>query len=254
MQPSPQSFIHFYQQYFNLHSTTSKKNIKKNVLILAPHPDDECLMSSFALRLLLENKANIIAVAVTLGSDIKRQKERAEEFKEACHTLGATSQILNDDWQEKLKELNLLIKEHKIDVIIAPHLLDHHPTHIKTSQLARKLMELTNFHGLYLESEFWGELQTPNLLLEVTTEAFELQFNALTKHVGEISRNPYHLRLASYLVNNVRRGAEKVLPLGSSAPCFAFASLYQAYKAEGLKLEKIPSTILDHSCDLTDIF
>src|SRR3712207_8295509 len=43
-------------------------------------------------------------------------------------------------------------------------------------------------------SEFWGQMEKPNVMVEVPVEILELQMRGLEKHVGEIERNPYHLR------------------------------------------------------------
>jgi hypothetical protein len=50
---------------------------------------------------------------------------------------------------------------------------------------------------------------------------------ALSFHVDEVRRNPYHLRLPAWLQDNVRRGAELVGGQGGVAPDFAFATLYR---------------------------
>ncbi|MBV8915368.1 MAG: hypothetical protein JOZ05_20300 [Acetobacteraceae bacterium] len=50
---------------------------------------------------------------------------------------------------------------------------------------------------------------------------------ALSLHVGEVARNPYHLRLPAWMMDNVRRGAELVGGQGGAAPPFAFATLYR---------------------------
>jgi LmbE family N-acetylglucosaminyl deacetylase len=247
-------FTKFYSQFFSIGHTTLKAPRKINVLILAPHPDDECLMAPYALRLLLENKANVHAASVTLGSNSARQGERQIEFHNACQVMNFTSHILSLEWDKKAEEVKDIIKREEINFIVSPHVHDHHPAHIKTGELARKVMKEISFEGIYLESEFWGELTAPNLLIEVTKEAFELSFEALTKHVGEVSRNPYHLRLAANLVNSVRRGAEKVATLGSSAPNFAFGVLYQAHHVQKGSLTALPNQTLDSTADLGAIF
>lgn len=243
-------FTQFYSQFFSIGHTTVKTPKKINALILAPHPDDECLMAPYALRLLLENKANVHAASVTLGSNTARQAERRIEFQNACQVMNFTSHILSSDWDTKAEEVKSIIQKEQINFIISPHLQDHHPAHIKTGELARKVMKEISFEGIYLESEFWGELAMPNLLIEVTKEAFELSFEALTRHVGEVSRNPYHLRLAANLVNNVRRGAEKVSTLGSASPTFAFGVLYQAHLVQLGVLKTLPHQTLDSTADL----
>jgi len=55
---------------------------------------------------------------------------------------------------------------------------------------------------------------------------------ALSFHVKEVRRNPYHLRMPAWLIDNVRRGAELVGGQGGAAPDFTFATLYRVRKWE----------------------
>jgi hypothetical protein len=50
---------------------------------------------------------------------------------------------------------------------------------------------------------------------------------ALSLHSGEVARNPYHLRLPAWMMDNVRRGTELIGGQGASAPRFGFATLYR---------------------------
>jgi hypothetical protein len=50
---------------------------------------------------------------------------------------------------------------------------------------------------------------------------------ALSFHVGEVRRNPYHVRMPAWMIDNVRRGGELVGGQGGAAPNFAFATLYR---------------------------
>ena len=50
---------------------------------------------------------------------------------------------------------------------------------------------------------------------------------ATTFHVGEVERNPYHLLLPAWMMDNVRRGGEVAGGQGGAAPDFAFAALYR---------------------------
>jgi len=50
---------------------------------------------------------------------------------------------------------------------------------------------------------------------------------ATTFHIGEIKRNPYHLLLPAWMMDNVRRGAELVGGQGGAPPDFTFAALYR---------------------------
>lgn len=205
-----------------------KDSFPLTVMILSPHPDDESIVGSLALRLMHENNAHVINVAVTVGSNKERQKERRLELEAACDLLEFENVYLHDDWKVKLKELKSLIQKYQPQLIIAPHIKDFHPAHIKTGELLKKaLSSLKKGSVLVAWSEFWSPLSKPNLLIEVPTEILEIQMKALEKHVGEISRNPYHLRLPAWMMDNVRRGSEVIGGKGAEATKFPFGVLYQ---------------------------
>jgi hypothetical protein len=70
-------------------------------------------------------------------------------------------------------------------------------------------------------------MDTPNLMVESSAQDVSDLLAALSFHVGEVRRNPYHLRLPAWLIDNVRRGAELVGGQGGAAPDFLFATLYR---------------------------
>jgi LmbE family N-acetylglucosaminyl deacetylase len=159
---------------------------------------------------------------------------------------------LNENWKTKEKELKSLIQKYQPQLIIAPHSKDHHPAHIKTSELLKKvLLSLKTTTALVAWSEFWGMNTKANLLLEVPLNIVSVQMKALTFHVGEVARNPYHLRLPAWMMDNVRRGAELTARPGASSPDFAFGSLYQVQqfsngKFKALKASSIPLVMPAH--------
>jgi hypothetical protein len=67
----------------------------------------------------------------------------------------------------------------------------------------------------------------PNLMVEVKHEDVADLITALTFHVGEVQRNPYHLSLPAWMMDNVRRGSELVGGQGGAAPDYPFATLYR---------------------------
>jgi N-acetylglucosamine malate deacetylase 1 len=205
-----------------------KKSLPLVVMILSPHPDDESIIGSLPLRLSHENNAHVINIAVTLGSKVERRKERIKELEDACEILKMENIILDENWKKKEKELKSLIQKYQPNLILAPHLKDHHPAHIKTGQLLKKtLTSLKTTTTLVAWTEFWGVMSKPNLMVEVPTEIVELQMKALEKHVGEVSRNAYHLRLPAWMMDNVRRGSEVIGGKGVEATQMPFAVLYQ---------------------------
>jgi N-acetylglucosamine malate deacetylase 1 len=226
------------------------------VMIVSPHPDDECITSSLALRLMLENNAHIINVAVTLGSNKARQKTRLQELKRACELLEMDLDVLSEDWAKKGQELKSLIDKYQPHLILAPHLKDHHPTHIKTGKLVEKVLKSTKHKCLVAWSEFWGQLEKPNCLIEVPLEIVERQMQALLMHQGEIKRNPYHLRLAPWMMDNVRRGGEIINTLGGEVPSMPFGVIYRLQKFKNKKFTdvKLTSPSLSSFADLAQIF
>lgn len=205
-----------------------KKPVPFTVMILSPHPDDESIIGTLALRLSKENNAHVINVAVTVGSNLERQKARKQELEDACELLEMECVYLDENWKTKEKELKSLIQKYQPELIIAPHTKDYHPAHIKTGELCKKVLSsLKKTTTLVAWSEFWAPMTKPTILVEAPKEILELQMEALTKHVGEIARNPYHLRLPAWMMDNVRRGSEVVGGKGATSSQMAFGVLYQ---------------------------
>jgi hypothetical protein len=71
-------------------------------------------------------------------------------------------------------------------------------------------------------------------MVELTPQHLANLITALTFHVGEVQRNPYHLTLPAWMIDNVRRGTELVGGQGGASPDFTFATLYRLRRwAEG---------------------
>ena len=117
---------------FKKSNLIKKSHSPFTVMILSPHPDDESIVGSLAFRLMKENDCDVINVAVTLGSKKERQAERVKELKNACKILNIKNIFLDENWKTKEKELKDLIKKYQPKLIIAPHIRDFHPAHIKT--------------------------------------------------------------------------------------------------------------------------
>ena len=234
-----------------------KNSTPFSVMILSPHPDDESIVGSLGLRLQKENNAHIINVAVTLGSKEERKLERTKELHEACEVLDIENVILHENWKIKEKELKSLIQKYQPQLIIAPHSKDFHPTHIKTSALAKKVLNSLKKETILVAwSEFWGQMTKPNILIEVPQEILELQMNALTKHKGEIERNPYHLRLPAWMMDNVRRGSEIIGGKGMEAQTMAFGVLYQLQISKRGKIQnlKLNDPFISSGINIAQIF
>jgi LmbE family N-acetylglucosaminyl deacetylase len=222
------------------------------VLIFSPHPDDECIAGGLALRLLREEKWNVVNVAVTLGSKMEKKAARLRELTNACEFLGfdlivAGLEKINLEtrgknrahWNAAVKIIFKMISGQKPRIIFLPQENDIHPTHIGTHFLILDALKKMprNFSCHVVETEFWGQMANPNLLVEIGVNQLADLVAALSFHAGEVKRNPYHARLPAWMMDNVRRGAELVGGQGGAAPDFAFGTIYRLQKWRGGKLE-----------------
>jgi LmbE family N-acetylglucosaminyl deacetylase len=214
-------------------------------LIFSPHPDDECIIGGLPLRLLRETGWNVINVAVTLGSYKARQPERWRELNNACaylaYQLLATAangleriNLPNRErdpahWSAAVNVITAILETQQPAVMFIPHAADWNSTHIGTHYLIRDALSRmpSEFACYVVETEYWGAMPSPNLMVESSSEQLTDLVTALSLHDGEVARNPYHLRLPAWMIDNVRRGSEVVNGQRATAPDFIFATLYR---------------------------
>lgn len=217
-------------------------------LFFSPHPDDECISGGLAIRLLREARMNVMNVAVTQGSRKERQAERYQELQGACSYLGlgllqtassglekinpSTRQQNPAHWALSVDAIVRILEEHRPRVLFFPHERDWNSTHIGTHWLVRDALDRLpqDYECFSVETEFWGAMDDPNLMVEMSLEDVGDMITALTFHVGEVARNPYHLLLPAWMIDNVRRGAELVGGQGGAAPDFKLAVLCRVRK------------------------
>lgn len=236
-------------------------------LLFSPHPDDECITGALPLRLLREMKWNVIDVAVTQGSRKDRQAERLQELRNACGYLGfgvlsvgdhglekinpQTRQRDKARWTEAVRAVAGILDRHQPRIVFMPHAGDWNTTHIGTHLLVNDALKILPpaFCCWVCETEFWAPMDTPNLMVESSVADLADLVAALSFHVGEIQRNPYHLRLPAWMQDNVRRGGELVGGQGSQPPAFVFATLYRLRKRANGQIEGVDGPGRFVSCD-----
>ena len=214
-------------------------------LIFSPHPDDEVIIGGLPLRLLRQSRFNIINVAVTQGSKKARQAERWKELTACCDYIGfgliqmrpnglegvnlKTRQADAKQWNASVDRIAGILKDNKPRVIFFPHDRDWNSSHIGTHHLVGDALQKLGpaFSCYTVETEFWGAMDEPNLMVESTEADVTDLLSALSFHVGEVRRNPYHVRMPAWLIDNVRRGGELVGGQGGASPDFLFATLYR---------------------------
>ena len=227
------------------------------VLLFSPHPDDECITGGLPLRLLREQHLNVINVAVTLGSNLGRQSERREELTNAC--LFLNFDLINTqkiglkhispwgkkefpiEWEKSVATITKILTEQNPSIIFFPHAGDWNTTHVGVNILLLESLSFmpSSFSCTVIETEFWGAMDNPNLMIESSIEDVADLIAATSFHVKEVQRNLYHTRLPAWMMDNVRRGSELVNGQGSIAPDFTFATLYRMRAWKQNTLQKI---------------
>jgi len=214
-------------------------------LIFSPHPDDECIIGALPLRLRREAAWNVINVAVTQGSAKGRQAERLAELREACRYIGfgllqtaanglekVTPKCRAEDpahWAGMVKVIAGVLAAERPQAIFFPHEHDWNGTHIGVHFLVMDALAQLGgtFSTFLVETEYWGQMTRPNLMVEVSEQGLVDQVTGTSFHVGEVKRNPFHLLLPAWMQDNVRRGSELVGGQGGAAPAYGFATLYR---------------------------
>jgi LmbE family N-acetylglucosaminyl deacetylase len=217
-------------------------------LFFAPHPDDECITGGLAVRLMRQARMNVINVAVTLGSKKERQQGRLRELENACNYIGfnlvttapnglekinpKTREHDPKHWAACVKVVKDILEQHQPKVVMCPHDRDWNSSHIGTHFLVLDALKQmpASFTCYLVESEFWGAMTDPNLMVEISAEDLADMIAATTFHVEEVNRNPYHLLLPHWMMDNVRRGGEVAGGQGGAAPDYPFAALYRLRK------------------------
>jgi LmbE family N-acetylglucosaminyl deacetylase len=243
-----------------------------SALIFAPHPDDEVIIGGLPLRLLRELKLKVINVAVTLGSRAERQAARWQELKNCCDYIGFGLVAAGErgleginltareqhppQWAAAVKAIADVLTAQRPSIIFLPHDDDWNKTHIGVHHLVLEALATSGLACQVVETEFWGAMDAPNLMIESSAADVADLVAALSLHVGEVARNAYHLRLPAWMIDNVRRGAELVGGQGGTAPRFAFATLYRLRRWENGRFNDLSKggQVVSSRDDLSKLF
>lgn len=250
-------------------------------LLFSPHPDDECVTGLLPLRLMREAGMRVLNVPVTYGSAIERRTERHAELRGACAYLGwdvVEWTITGERHVTACRKAPMLPAEGSLDfaplsmaravevlqelqpaILFLPHVKDWNIRHVETHDLVMSaLREMPmDFHCTVVETEFWGAMATPNLMVEGDANLVADLVAATSFHVKEVERNPYHRLLPAWMMDTVRRGGELVGGQGQGAPAFDFATLYRVQRWQQGALHRSPKPLpylpLDQPAVLTDL-
>jgi len=231
--------------------------------VFSPHPDDEAISGALAWRLRHECGWRVVNVAVTLGSRPDRRAERWVEAQACCDHLGfellaasgvpgtGLEGVRPEDahshsaaWQAAVAAAVGVLQCIQPRLLICPHELDGHDAHIGTSLLARQAVALSGLPRVdVMLSEYWNTQLRPQLAVGLQATDVATLMDALSLHVGEVSRHPYQRMLPAWFLDSARRGAERVGMPGSHALPFHMASLYGWQRWQAEQWQVMPSAL-----------
>lgn len=216
------------------------QEMKKRALMLAPHPDDECITGLLPLRLQEECGFEVWVVPVTLGSRKDRRAARARELRAACRELGFRLRLpmAVSAGIARVGELTKRLKQIQPAVVFLPHARDGHPTHRAVHGLGVAAMDAAGGTFSVVETDYWHPLENPNLMVAAAGPQLEKLCRGLACHKGELARNDYAARLPAWMMDNVRRGAEKIFGSDVPVPDIAYATLYRARRRKNKKWQR----------------
>ena len=158
----------------------------RNVLMLAPHPDDELVGCGGTLLELIEHGARVTIVQATDGSassalrhadESLRTSIRLEEARAVGEALGASRIVY---WREDnralrcrgetVEQLRVALAELRPAMIFTPFVTDIHPDHFELNRILERALASAPFDASgsqILYSEIWS-LVPANVLCDVT--------------------------------------------------------------------------------------
>jgi LmbE family N-acetylglucosaminyl deacetylase len=177
-----------------------------NVLILAPHPDDEAIGCGGSVAIHATKGDTVSAVFLTSGElglkSLPRDEARAtreQEARKSCALLGIThfEFFRGPDWMlsEALRELaprlSDALKSNRPQLVYLPHPLDWHPDHQVCLPLLRAALLQSNIAVPELRGyEVWTPMTDYDAVEDISA-VMPLKLRALRAHRSQLTEFDY---------------------------------------------------------------
>ena len=162
-----------------------------NVLVIAPHPDDDIFGCGGTISLHVEQGDKVKIVYLTGKGTL-----REEEAKSAIKVLGVTDvQFLNlkdgaiSANKKTVLELSDLISEDKPEIIDAPSFLDPNKDHFEAANILAQALKKVPYSGTIFLYEVWSPIYTNRLV--VIDKTFEAKSKAMSMHKSQLKDRDY---------------------------------------------------------------
>lgn len=174
------------------------EKIKKNVLVVAPHPDDELLgCGGIMKQLARENHCYKVLLLTAKG---EQYQTRLEEFKKAMQSIGCSQYEILHCQDGALKEQRIELTDciHNICIledyssIFVPYVLDSNFDHIYTNfVIAQVLKEIRKDISVFMY-EVWTPILYPDYYIDISKEFKEKEIGISAyesqNHIFYVSR------------------------------------------------------------------
>lgn len=174
-----------------------------NVLVLAPHPDDEAIGVGGTIRRHIDRGDHVKVVFLTSGETAPESSgvQRELESRNAMEILGYQEL----DWwrfpdgdlasreDELRKKISLEFKQGQYEVAYVPHILDNHPDHSFAAKVVQDVLKVNKtVPDKVLQYEVWTPILTYTTYNQVT-EQIEDKLAAIRAHKSQNLRNKFDM-------------------------------------------------------------
>lgn len=180
--------------------------MSRNVLVIAPHPDDEVIGCGGAVRQRIERGERGAVVFLTSGElglkslpQVLAWKVRETEARQAAHILGLAELyfLRQPDWMlgehvpATARLLSKVLETEKPDVIYLPHPKDGHPDHQATLPILRAaLRRCSSLKPELLAYEIWTPLAQYDVVVDISA-VMPRKLRALRAHDSQLDEFDY---------------------------------------------------------------
>ena len=189
---------------FDQPELVQKENLRhNNILVLAPHPDDDVIGCGGILDIYQKKGAKITIVYMTDGrkgnpnyDEDRLVLKRREEARRAADVIGIDELMFLDNRDTELsatpkavKELRDILYEVKPEAVFLPFLLDNHQDHRATNDILIRSSRTYKAPLTCYGYEIWTPLATPNFFVNITDQ-IEVKRQAIEEHHSQTELCP----------------------------------------------------------------
>ena len=169
------------------------------ILVITPHPDDECIALGGFLKQHNAYCDVLLATNGALGNPEwdcdKTIKVRRLEFINAMKYIGIKKiymlSIMDQELKKNLFRLNEYLRKN-YDYIFLPYKKDNHPDHRCIYRHVRDYIKLRRIKSILIGYEVWTPIEKPNFFYDISG-VYKEKENAIKKYECQLRHVPYDL-------------------------------------------------------------